>query len=272
MEDFNAQIHQKNYRTTDVLFTANLYDGEERWWVPWSYDYRGRVYPQLTSLSPQGTDLDKSLIYFADEGPVNEEWLAWHCATTYGHDKLTHADRIAWTRDNLELITAVAEDPIGNLLLWANEDSDGNPKGEPWCFLAAALEYHACCIAKTKTTSGLPVGIDATCSGLQHLSAMTLDGVAAAEVNVTPSEQIADGYKTVAEAARKHIEHPEVLEVLDQNVTKRVVMTTPYGVSRNSARDYIKSSSQESRDELACSNTVDAIYLHAVPEVFGSVK
>ena len=32
-----------------------------------------------------------------------------------GHDKLSHEDRKAWTRDNLSLITAIAHDPIGNI-------------------------------------------------------------------------------------------------------------------------------------------------------------
>ena len=43
---------------------------------------------------------------------MNEYWLAWHVCTTYGNDKLSHDDRVAWTRDNHALITSVAEDPI----------------------------------------------------------------------------------------------------------------------------------------------------------------
>ena len=138
-------------------------------WIPWSYDYRGRVYPQNTQLNPQGTDFDKSLLLFADEGPVNEYWLGWHAATTYGRDKDPHDARAQWARDNVELITQVAEDPIGNISLWEEAD-------EPWMFLAAAIEYHATVITKQRHTSGLPIGIDATCSGLQHLASMTRDG------------------------------------------------------------------------------------------------
>ena len=55
-----------------------------QFWMPASFDYRGRVYFQNTALNPQGTDFDKALLYFAEEGPVNEYWLAFHVATTYG--------------------------------------------------------------------------------------------------------------------------------------------------------------------------------------------
>ncbi|AGK86693.1 RNA polymerase [Synechococcus phage S-CBP42] len=266
IEDHNAQLEQKNWRTTETLFVANLYS-EETFWLPWSFDYRGRVYSQVTGLNPQGTDFDKSLIYFAEEGPVSEPWLAWHVATTAGHDKLSHESRRQWTRDNLDQITAIAEDPLGNLSLWADA-------GEPWCFLAACLEYHACCIACTKQTSGLPIGIDATCSGLQHLASMTLDRTAAEQVNVVrgAEDRPADGYRTVAEVAIRYIDDETVHPFIDRKVTKRTVMTVPYGVSRTSARDYIRSALIEKKFDLSIRGRlpkiVDAIYKKAVPEVF----
>ena len=266
-EDHNAQLEQKNWRTSETLFVAKMYATEPQFWLPWSYDYRGRVYSQVTGLNPQGTDFDKSLIYFAKEGKVDEGWLAWHCATTYGHDKLSHEDRRQWTRDNLELITAVAEDPISNLSLWEGA-------GEPWCFLAAAIEYHACCIASTKQTSGLPIGIDATCSGLQHLSSMTLDRTAAKEVNVVRGDEDrpSDGYRTVAEAAIKHIKDKSVHPFIDRKTTKRTVMTVPYGVSRDSARDYIRQALREKGFDLSIrgrlGEIVNAIYRNAIREVF----
>ena len=109
-------------------------------------------------------------------------------------------------------------------------------------FLAAAIEYHATVITKQSHTSGLPIGIDATCSGLQHLASMTRDRTAAAQVNVIKgaSDGPSDGYKTVAEAALKYIEDKEIHPYMDRKTTKRTVMTVPYGVSRDSARAYIR--------------------------------
>ena len=71
--------------------------------------------------------------------PESEEWL-FQVATTYGKDKDPIRDRIDWVKDNLELITLVATDPITNLGLW--EDAD-----EPWLFLCGSREeYYHCLI------------------------------------------------------------------------------------------------------------------------------
>ena len=273
IDDFNAQLYQKNYRATETMFVARMYREEPRFWIPWSFDYRGRVYPLNTSLNPQGTDFDKSLLYFADEGPVNEYWLAWHCATTYGNDKLSHDDRVKWTRENVSLIKQVAEDPLGTISLWENLNDQGKPNGEPWCFLAAAIEYYLCVITSSKQTSGLPIGIDATCSGLQHLASMTRDATAAKQVNVIRGDEDkpSDGYKTVAQAACNYL--PEDLhQWMNRKVTKRTVMTTPYGVSRDSARDYIREALDDAGFDLSVPGRLgpitDAIYRKAMPEVF----
>ncbi len=255
------------------MFVARMYKHEPRFWIPWSFDYRGRVYPLNSSLNPQGTDFDKSLLYFVDEGPVNEYWLAWHCCTTYGNDKLSHDGRVSWTRENLDLITSIATDPIGNIKLWQDV-------GEPWCFLAAAMEYYHCVINPTKQTSGLPIGVDATCSGLQHLASMTRDAVAAKQVNVITGvkDKPSDGYLAVAKQALTHLQDmPEVHPFMTRKVTKRTVMTTPYGVSRDKARDYIRESLKDAGFDLSVPGRLgpitDAIYRKAMPEVFeGPVK
>lgn len=264
LEDINAQLERDNWRTTEVIYVARKFADEDRFWIPWSADYRGRLYPLNSSLTPQGTDFDKSLFYFADEGPVNEYWLAFQVATTYGLDKATMADRVEWTRTNTDLISTVALNPLDTISEWRKAE-------EPWCFLAACFEYHACCIAKTKATSGLPVGIDATCSGLQHLSALTGDKEAAGLVNVLPTEKPADGYKTVAEQAKKHLD-AKYHQYLTRKVTKRTVMTTPYGVTRHSARGYIREALKEAGCDLSeaglLTTFTEAIYSKAMPEVF----
>ena len=231
IEDHNATLAQKNYRSTECLFVSNKYK-DETFWIPWSFDFRGRVYPIPTSLSPQGTDFEKSLFLFEEEGPVNEWWLSFQVATTYGLDKAPLRDRVEWAQDNHELITRIASDPKGTINEWSCVE-------EPWCFLAAAIEFYECVIIKTKTTSGLPVGVDATCSGLQHLSALALDKTAAEMVNVVPTEKPSDGYAIVAAKAKEVL--PERLhKEITRKTCKRTVMTTPYGVTENSAREYIR--------------------------------
>ena len=64
----------------------------ERFYIPWSFDYRGRAYPIPAFLTPQDTDFGRSLIRFSNESPVTFDsikWLAFQVATTYGKDKDT---------------------------------------------------------------------------------------------------------------------------------------------------------------------------------------
>jgi DNA-directed RNA polymerase len=260
IEDNNSALAQKNYRTTECLFVSNKYK-DDTFWIPWSFDFRGRVYPIPTSLSPQGTDFEKSLIYFQEEGPVNDWWLGFQVATTWGLDKAPMEERITWAKENHDFIGMIASDPEGTISTWSGAE-------EPWCFLAAAIEYYHCVITKTKQTSGLPVSVDATCSGLQHLSALALDRTAAEMVNVVPTPRPSDGYAIVAEKAKEQL--PEHLHpIITRKVTKRTVMTTPYGVTENSARDYIR---QELKGvELQPGELqaiVKAIYRYAVKQVF----
>jgi DNA-directed RNA polymerase len=260
IEDQNAALAQKNYRTTEALYVANKYKGDA-FWIPWSFDFRGRVYPIPTSLSPQGTDFDKSLIYFEEEGPVNEWWLAFQVATTYGLDKAPMNERIDWVVKNHDFLSYIANDPEGTIPEWSSVE-------EPWCFMAAVLEYDQCVIKGTKKTSGLPVSVDATCSGLQHLSALALDRTAAEMVNVVPTDKPSDGYLIVAEKAKEIL--PEHLhQYITRKVTKRTVMTTPYGVTENSARDYIRQELKGIELEKGeLQQIVKAIYRYGVRKVF----
>ncbi len=113
-----------------------MFRDEEKFYIPWSFDYRGRAYPIPSFLTPQCTDFGKSLLQFYEGAfitPESEDWLAFQVATTYGLDKSPMQDRLQWAKDNLDLIHAVAQDPIGNLSEWEVAD-------EPFQFLAACEE------------------------------------------------------------------------------------------------------------------------------------
>lgn len=256
-ENRNAALAGKRYRTLETIVTADRFAPEEQIFVPWSFDYRGRVYPLISYMSPQGTDMEKSLYLFADPQPINDQtefWLAVHLANTAGYDKLPMNERVQWVRDNVSLISRIAEDPLGNLHELEAFD-------EPWCGVAACVEYHACVIACTKQTTDLPVATDATCSGLQHLSAMTLDGATGALVNVLPGEKPQDAYKAVLAETLRLLKEPtrslkEWAEERDltlpnpalaawgeevgRKLAKRVVMTVPYAATPHSNRGYIR--------------------------------
>ena len=211
------------------------FEGKD-FYIPWSFDYRGRAYPIPSFLTPQDTDFGKSLLRFSEESEITEEgmrWLAFQVATTYGLDKATMEERLAWVakRENILLITRVATDPLNNIGDWEAAD-------EPWQFLAACHEYHSVVMAGKKTT-GLPVATDATCSGLQILAGLARDKSTACLVNVMPSDKPQDAYQVIADKSIKNI--PERLRPYwDRKKTKRCVMTIPYNAKPFSNRQYIR--------------------------------
>ena len=232
----NAAAFKRSCRTRMTMQAAKLFEDKDRFFIPWSFDYRGRAYPIPAFLTPQDTDFGKSLIRFADESfmtPYAESWLAFQVATTYGLDKAPMQERLEWVENNINLISAVASDPIDNLGLWEAAE-------EPWQFLAACDEYHHCVIECDRSFTGLPVATDATCSGLQILAGLARDANTAKLVNVLPSDRPQDAYKTVAEASIP--DTPECLvPYMDRKTVKRVVMTVPYNAKPHSNRGYIRS-------------------------------
>ena len=43
--------------------------------IPWSFDYRGRVYPIPAFLTPQDTDFGKSLLLFSKGARINAQGM-----------------------------------------------------------------------------------------------------------------------------------------------------------------------------------------------------
>jgi DNA-directed RNA polymerase len=216
-----------------------------RFFIPWSFDYRGRAYPIPAFLTPQDTDFGKSLLRFADPAymtPDAEGWLAFQVATTYGLDKATMTERLDWVHNNITLISRVATDPIEYLHEWEEVE-------EPWQFLAACEEYYHCVVVADRQFTSLMVATDATCSGLQILAGLARDRSTARLVNVLPGTEPQDAYKVVAEAARPDC--PERLQpLMDRKKTKRVVMTVPYNAKPFSNRGYIRDAFKEDGIEL----------------------
>jgi len=240
-----AQETRRSCRTRMTMEAVKKFKDRDVFYIPWSFDYRGRAYPIPAFLTPQDTDFGKSLIKFASESEVTPEsykWLAFQVATSYGLDKHTWTERQQWVKDNILTITRVAEDPIDNLGDWEGAE-------EPWQFLAACEEYYHCVIKKDRLTTGLCVATDATCSGLQILAGLARDKSTAQLVNVLPSDRPQDAYAVIAKKSKPNI--PEVLHpVWDRKCCKRTVMTIPYNAKAFSNRAYIREALKEKGIEV----------------------
>ena len=230
----NHQLAAKSVRTRMTMEAAKRVRDRERFYVPWSFDYRGRVYPIPSFMTPQDTDFGKSLLKFADGGfmtPDAEDWLRFQVATTYGLDKKPIKERLEWVVHNHNLIERIATHPLEYLSEWEAAD-------EPWQFLAACEEYYHTCIKCDRNFTTLPVATDATCSGLQILAGLCRDQSTAKLVNVLPSSEPQDAYKAVADNAKPHID-PKWRDHIDRGVAKRLVMTIPYNAKFKSNWKYV---------------------------------
>ena len=241
----NAQAFERSVRTRMTMNAVQIFKSREKFFIPWSFDYRGRAYPIPPFLTPQDTDFGKSLLRFHEEAFMTfeaEGWLAFQVATTYGLDKAPMQERLTWVAENQELIERVAKDPIDNLSEWEAAE-------EPWQFLAACEEYYHCVIKCDRQHTGLMIATDATCSGLQILAGLARDASTARLVNVLPSDRPQDAYKVIAEAARPHVP-ASVQPYMDRKVTKRTVMTIPYNAKPYSNRGYIREALKEKGVEV----------------------
>lgn len=243
-----------------IIKEASKLSEYERIWFPYNLDFRSRIYA-IPAFSPQGSDLSKGLLMLADASPMGEDgeyWLRMHIANVAGLDKEPMDVRQKWTYDNEGLILATAEDPLTNL--WWATDSDS-----PFCFLAACFEYAQWKASHNPKLyrCGLPIAFDGSCSGIQHFSAMLLDESGGRAVNLIPSDRPSDIYRIVADKVQAMVsadliggaddeqmvtqdeESGEIREWvkygpktiarwwnsygITRSVTKRSVMTLPYG-------------------------------------------
>ena len=198
----------KALRCLVAIKTAERFAEYDSIYFPWNVDYRGRCYPIPTALSPQGDDIQKSLLLFAKGTPLasNEDtkWLKIHGANLSGNDKISFKERIAWVEAHETDIVNSAEDPLG--YRWWYEVSKGD---YPMEFLAFCFEYRKLLTYIEKYgnakgfVSNLPLAFDGTCSGLQHFSALLRDEVGGQAVNLIPSDTVQDIYSIVANKVNK---------------------------------------------------------------------
>ena len=228
------------------LVNADLIDadwiGDRPFWLGYSCDRRGRIYP-LAHLNYSREDHSRAMFRFRDGQPLGAGGLYWlqiHCANCGGFegvDKGSYQDRVDWVNDNRKFIQDVAIDPDRRTF------GDWTEAENKFGFLAACRELSTALSGHPEEyISNLPVALDCTASGLQHLAMLSRDIGAGRRVNLTDDRRH-DIYTEVAERVRSLLgatdhEHAkwwrEQFDRLDHNVrklVKRPVMTLCYGVT-----------------------------------------
>lgn len=246
---------------------AKRFSRYDKIYYVWYLDWRGRMSPRGGSLIPQGDEVCKSMLQFAEGHPLGERgyyWLTIHMANCMGYDKKPYEERIKYVQEHAEEIHRWAEDPL-TYKGWSDQDS-------PYMCLAAAFEWSEASKSSDPSAfiSHLPINMDGTTNGLQHLSALGRDLVGAKATNLVPTESPNDIYGQVAEECNKIVEKdceewkkagaPSVESIreltcpaeialtrklvgstnwsgrIDRKVCKRPTMTRGYSVTRQGIR------------------------------------
>ena len=256
----NAKLMSKRLLFIRTLSMAERFSKYERIWFPMQFDFRGRMYAVPKFLQPQGDDVAKSLLTFADAKPINDEiaagWLAVHGANQYGVDKVSFDARIAWVEEHSVEIEICAADPM-NSKWWMDAD-------KPWQFLAWCVEWAAFQAHGYGYESRLPVALDGSCNGLQHFSAMLRDRVGGAATNLLPAAEPKDIYQEVADVVEQKLKvcandtiASKWLTVgINRKTVKRPVMVLPYGGTAYSCRGYLEEWLREQKQDVIADDEV----------------
>lgn len=251
----NREIISRRLALFATINIAQQFQNYDRIYFPHNLDSRGRAYPLVAFLNPQGPDYARALLDFALPVSIESEeqvcWLAVMGANAFGHDKVSLQDRVHWTQDNEEMIFSVADDPRSDLR-WTKA-------AEPFQFLRFCFEWRDFWQHGYGFKSHFVAYVDATCSGLQHYSALFRDEIGGRSVNLIPGLDRQDIYQDVADrVVEKCVEKgmdqtdPDawvyknlVRFGVDRKITKRQVMVVPYSGTFSSCMNYTRDAVSE---------------------------
>ncbi len=268
MSQWYTEQRDARYKAARHAYTiqvAKEFSEYPKIWFAYFADWRGRYYPATSGVSPQGTDTSKSMLEFANGKPINtpeaETFFLLLGSTKFGYDKGSIQERIQWVREHHELFLACADDPLSHTDFWFKEaDTKSRYQFLAWCF-----EYADFTRSPGTFRSHLPCSLDGTCNGLQHYSALLRDGVGAKATNLVPADRPNDIYAQVAEVVTRMLRECEpsclssvlretrplshyeaayfrdgwLAHGINRKLTKRCVMTLPYGSKKFSMGRFI---------------------------------
>lgn len=240
----------------NILKIAALYQNRKIYF-PVRIDQRGRLYCEPHYFNYQGVELAKALLLFANPGIIRRndeqaiEYLKIYGANCFGLDKSSHKKRIEWVDSNVE-----------DIINYDNGKLIEKAKSKV-LFLAFCMEFSRfyqfmCDESLWEFKTYLPIQLDATCNGYQHMAMLTLDHNLVKQLNLTTStwdDTPKDFYGLIAANLIEHIKHKlstalsindrEIYErlsklAIQRKIVKKPIMTLGYNVSRPKMIEYLK--------------------------------
>jgi hypothetical protein len=256
-KELESFISQKRVQD-NIIALAYVYSLVDEFFIPVRLDYRGRIYCTPAYLNYQSTELAKSLLLFSKSEQIIKtdtksiNYLKIYGANCFGNglDKKSGNDRIKWIDDNIHDIIHFWN---GKLIKKADSKL---------LFIAFCFEFKKFIEEfnndKPFFKTYLPIQLDATCNGYQHISMLGNDKILSENLNIKTSnfENVPDDFYSiiglmVKEMISKEIEKSEYNDKLEsylrlnkislhRNILKKCIMTIPYNVSRLQAIKYLK--------------------------------
>jgi DNA-directed RNA polymerase len=169
-----------------ILNIALMYKNIPSIYFPVRLDSRGRIYCVTNYLNYQASELAKSLLLFSKSSRLSLsdeialEYFYNYGANCYGgiNKKLSITDKCKWIKNN-----------HSNIINFDNGVLLNNAENK-FLFIAFCLEYIK--LANTKNSyinTYLPIQLDATCNGYQHLSMLSRDGDLGKDLNLGESSR-----------------------------------------------------------------------------------
>ena len=238
----NRTLKSDRLRYDEDMETADVLAEHQQFYIPHNLDWRGREYP-MTNFNFQREDRVRALFLFKDGEPIGEEGIAWlkvhvaNCGDFGKVSKKSYEERIKWVDENIGAIQNCAQQDWEHSGPLSKDGLEFWPKADkPFLFLAACVELTKALSFGPEYVCSLPVSWDGSCSGLQHLCAMTRSSEGSL-VNLIDCPEPQDVYTTVVVRAFGTIEQstdPIAKLALDydgdrRKLGKRNVMTFGYG-------------------------------------------
>ena len=251
-EELKELQRVSRYRDMDKVLEKARQIADRVFYEEAELDYRGRLYCGDPIFNFQSLDWARGIIMFDKGKPLDENgkyWLAVHTAASFNQsfgideipewceadykryledegldsisvDKFTLDDRVRWTNENMETIIEA-----GRQHLFA-PDSE-----KPVTFLACCIEWYNINECDGEYISHLPVAVDGSNNGWQHLGAISKDTRTGELVGLVATEIPRDFYLQTAKQLLE-IDDPKLnampMKTVRKYIAKRGSMTRAY--------------------------------------------
>jgi len=270
-----------------IIKIASTFSNVPEIYFPLRLDQRGRIYPRSVYFHYQGHELAKALLQFANPDYIDRndiesiEYLKAYGASCFGNglNKKSLKKRVEWVNNNWDNILNFEN----NVLVSEADDK--------FLFLSFCLEMRSYenflnneNAKKFKTF--IPIQLDGTCNGFQHLAMLSNETKLFETLNLNKSsskDDPKDFYQTIVDQVNVQIEMrlnsdslkiPENVELkesyerlldigINRKIVKPAIMNKPYNATNRTLVKYIKDSLEfHHSDEVTTKNSKEELVIY----------